>query len=167
MTVPETRPKHQKTGPSRRISDKKLRDGIQTQVAEGRDRARREKTGGGQIQLSLIFCIFEIRRRQYRHPGSNTDIKNLYDMKLNTILAGICLIMAASCGQPEKENSMKNQVIENIMSRRSIRAYKDTPVGRDPRKSGGSAPLLQRVEIGTVTWSCRCSNRPAQERSEI
>jgi len=35
VTVPETRPKHQKAGPSRRISGKKLRDGIQTQEAEG------------------------------------------------------------------------------------------------------------------------------------
>ena len=35
VTVPETRPKHQKARPSRRISGKKLRDGIQTQEAEG------------------------------------------------------------------------------------------------------------------------------------
>ena len=38
---------------------------------------------------------------------------------------------------------------------------------KNPRKSGGSAPLFQRVEVGTFTSSCRCSNRPVQERSEI
>lgn len=38
---------------------------------------------------------------------------------------------------------------------------------KNPRKSGGSAPLFQRVEVGTFTSSCRCSNRPVQVRSEI
>ena len=47
------------------------------------------------------------------------------------MLAGLCLLMAISCNQPTNENKEMNEVIENIMSRRSIRAYKDTPVGRD------------------------------------
>ena len=50
---------------------------------------------------------------------------------INTILAAACIIMAAACNQQEKQVEMKNEVIENIMSRRSIRAYKDMPVERE------------------------------------
>lgn len=49
---------------------------------------------------------------------------------INLLLAGLCLIMAAACNQPKNEN-MSNEAIENMMARRSIRAYKATPVGRD------------------------------------
>ena len=45
--------------------------------------------------------------------------------------AGLCLLMAISCNQPTNENKEMNEVIENIMARRSIRAYKEMPVGRD------------------------------------
>lgn len=47
------------------------------------------------------------------------------------MLAGLCLLMAISCNQPTNENKEMNEVIENIMARRSIRAYKEMPVGRD------------------------------------
>ena len=52
----------------------------------------------------------------------------------------VVLTMATSCNQPCQQcsapESDQNQVIETIMSRRSIRAYKDTPVPRE---------LLQQV----------------------
>ena len=41
------------------------------------------------------------------------------------------LIMTVSCNQPVKDEKDMNQVIETIMARRSIRSYKDVPVGRD------------------------------------
>ena len=47
------------------------------------------------------------------------------------MLAGLCLLMAISCNQPTNENKEMNEAIENIMARRSIRAYKEMPVGRD------------------------------------
>ena len=50
---------------------------------------------------------------------------------INIILAAACIIMTAACNQQEKQEEMKNEVIENIMSRRSIRAYKDLPVERE------------------------------------
>ena len=50
---------------------------------------------------------------------------------INILLAAISLIIATACNQTKNETAMKNEVIENMMSRRSIRAYKDTPVGRD------------------------------------
>ena len=45
VTVPETRPKRQKAGPTRRVLGKKLRDGIQTQEAEVRDRGGEQRWG--------------------------------------------------------------------------------------------------------------------------
>lgn len=81
-------------------------------------------------------------------------------MKLNTILAGICLIMAVSCGQPKKENSMKNQVIENIMARRSIRQFKAEPVDRETlteiMKCGINAPNGQNRQ----SWEIRIVDNP-------
>ena len=50
--------------------------------------------------------------------------------KIKLLLAGLCLIMAAACNRPGNEK-MSNEAIENIMARRSIRAYKEMPVGRD------------------------------------
>ena len=47
------------------------------------------------------------------------------------LLAGLCLLLVTSCNQPAKESEMKNEVIENIMSRRSIRKYTAEPVSRE------------------------------------
>ena len=71
----------------------------------------------------------------------------------NIMLAGLCLIMTASCNQPV-ENDM-NSVIENIMSRRSIRSYKAVPVGRDTLQKimecGVNAPNGQNKQ----SWEVR------------
>ena len=81
-------------------------------------------------------------------------------MKLNTILAGLCLIMAVSCGQSEKENNMKNEVVENIMARRSIRKYKAEPVDREILKQimecGVNAPNGQNKQ----SWEVRVVDNP-------
>ena len=50
---------------------------------------------------------------------------------INILMAAVCILMASACNRTKNETAMNNEVIENIMSRRSIRAYKDTPVGRD------------------------------------
>ena len=48
------------------------------------------------------------------------------------LLAALGLTTAAACTQTtENENNMKNEVIENIMSRRSIRKYKAETVDRE------------------------------------
>lgn len=55
-------------------------------------------------------------------------------MKLfKTFVMAICLSATASCGQQPAEpaSEKENAVIENIMSRRSIRKYKDATVERD------------------------------------
>ena len=50
-------------------------------------------------------------------------------------MAGICLIAAISCNQQSQtagtSSEYENAAIENIMTRRSIRQYKDGPVARE------------------------------------
>ena len=79
---------------------------------------------------------------------------------LNTMLAGLCLIIAAACSQP-KENEMKNEVIENIMSRRSIRSYKAETVDRETlmkiMECGVNAPNGQNKQ----SWEVRIVDNPA------
>lgn len=79
---------------------------------------------------------------------------------INTIFAGLCLIIAAACNQPVKENDMKNEVIENIMARRSIRQYKAEPIGRDTllkiMECGINAPNGQNKQ----SWEVRIVDTP-------
>ena len=78
---------------------------------------------------------------------------------INTILAGLCLIMATSCNQPE--NEMKNEAIENMMSRRSIRKYKAETVDRETllqiMECGINAPSGQNKQ----SWEIRVVDDPA------
>ena len=78
---------------------------------------------------------------------------------INTILAGLCLIMATSCNQPE--NEMKNEAIENMMSRRSIRKYKAETVDRETllqiMECGINAPSGQNKQ----SWEIRIVDDPA------
>ena len=54
---------------------------------------------------------------------------------LRIFMACFCLSAAAACNQQQEpqimETKAKNEVIETIMARRSIRNYKQVPVGRD------------------------------------
>ena len=79
---------------------------------------------------------------------------------LNTMLAGLCLIIATACSQP-KHNEMKNEVIENIMSRRSIRSYKAETVDRETlmkiMECGVNAPNGQNKQ----SWEVRIVDNPA------
>lgn len=81
---------------------------------------------------------------------------------INTILAGFCLILAASCSQPagQVKNPEKNEVIENIMARRSIRHYKAEPVDRETlteiMKCGINAPNGQNRQ----SWEIRIVDNP-------
>ena len=74
------------------------------------------------------------------------------------ILASLCLILAAACNQPEQE--MKNEVIENIMARRSIRKYKEGPVARETMQTilecGINAPSGQNKQ----SWEVRVVDNP-------
>ena len=78
---------------------------------------------------------------------------------VNIILASLCLILAAACNQPTQE--MKNEVIENIMARRSIRKYKAETVDRETltkiMECGINAPSGQNKQ----SWEVRIVDDPA------
>ena len=80
----------------------------------------------------------------------------------HTILACLCFFTAVSCNQPagQAENQTKNEVIENIMARRSIRRYKAEPVDRETlteiMKCGINAPNGQNRQ----SWEIRIVDNP-------
>ena len=91
-------------------------------------------------------------------------IKFLNMKTLQTIVAALCMTMTAACTQttqtiPQTEEG--NAVIENIMARRSIRKYKQIPVGRDTldmiMKCGINAPNGQNRQ----SWEVRIVDDPA------
>ena len=47
------------------------------------------------------------------------------------LIVGICLAMVVACNPAPQQTEESNAVIETIMARRSIRNYKQVPVGRD------------------------------------
>ena len=80
--------------------------------------------------------------------------------RISMFLAGLCLMTAVSCTQPDKEVNEMNEVIENIMARRSIRQYKAIPVGRDTLNTimecGINAPNGQNKQ----SWEVRIVDKP-------
>ena len=85
---------------------------------------------------------------------------------LQIIVAGLCLTLAAACNQnaqtaQQAQNDDTNAVIETIMARRSIRKYKQIPVGRDTldliMKCGINAPNGQNKQ----SWEVRIIDDPA------
>lgn len=85
-------------------------------------------------------------------------------MKLSkTIFATLIAAMAISCAEQPKEQTVmeeKNQVIETIMARRSIRKYQDRPVSRDTlnkiMECGINAPNGQNKQ----SWEVRVVDNP-------
>ena len=85
-------------------------------------------------------------------------------MKLSkTIFAALIAAMAMSCAEQPKEQTVmeeKNQVIETIMARRSIRKYQDRPVSRDTlnkiMECGINAPNGQNRQ----SWEVRVVDNP-------
>ena len=83
----------------------------------------------------------------------------------NILLVGICLAAVISCNQPsqtaQSSSEYENAVIENIMTRRSIRQYKDGPVARETMQTimecGINAPSGQNRQ----SWEIRVIDDPA------
>ena len=81
----------------------------------------------------------------------------------NIILAGLCLAAAVSCSNTTADQTgsdNRNAVIENIMTRRSIRKYKDGPVARETMQKimecGINAPSGQNRQ----SWEVRVVDNP-------
>ena len=83
----------------------------------------------------------------------------------NILLAGICLAAVISCNQSsqtaQSSSEYENAAIENIMTRRSIRQYKDGPVARETMQTimecGINAPSGQNRQ----SWEIRVVDDPA------
>jgi nitroreductase len=81
----------------------------------------------------------------------------------NILSAAILLLVASACCQNQAQSSGNNSdaVIENIMARRSIRKYKNIPVGRDTMnvilECGINAPNGQNRQ----SWEARVVDSPA------
>ena len=84
---------------------------------------------------------------------------------LNILMAGICLLAAISCNQTSRtadagSSGYENAVIENMMTRRSIRQYKDGPVARETMmkimECGINAPSGQNKQ----SWEIRVVDNP-------
>ena len=81
----------------------------------------------------------------------------------NILSAAILLMVASACCQTPAQSDANNSdaVIENIMARRSIRQYKDIPVGRDTMnvilECGINAPNGQNRQ----SWEVRVVDNPA------
>jgi nitroreductase len=79
---------------------------------------------------------------------------------LNFIIACVSILLAASCTQAPQQTDAQNAVIETIMARRSIRNYKQVPVGRDTLNTilecGINAPNGQNKQ----SWEVRVVDNP-------
>ena len=77
------------------------------------------------------------------------------------VIAGACLAMAVACNEAPQQETETNAVVEAIMARRSIRNYKQVPVGRDTLNAimecGINAPNGQNRQ----SWEVRIVDDPA------
>ena len=119
---------------------------------------RDKKTAAINLSNLILYvkCKFSGKDTIFVRQTSN-------DMKtLNLMLAGIlCLFASMSCNLPVEESSETNAVIENIMSRRSIRKYKAETVDRETlnkiMECGINAPNGQNKQ----SWEVRIVDNPA------
>ena len=82
---------------------------------------------------------------------------------LHIIIAGLCLTLAAACSQ-QQNNVQKedgNAVIENIMTRRSIRAYKPYTVARDTMQTILECGINAPSGMNRQSWEVRVVDDPA------
>ena len=87
---------------------------------------------------------------------------NINTMKKIVIILGICLLTAISCRQAgdQKETTMKNEVIENIMARRSIRKYKAEPVDRETMAKILECGINAPSGMNRQSWEVRVVDNP-------
>ena len=80
---------------------------------------------------------------------------------LHIILAGLCLTSAVACSQQKtSETNDGNAVIENIMSRRSIRAYKPCTVARDTMQTILECGINAPSGMNRQSWEVRVVDNP-------
>ena len=80
------------------------------------------------------------------------------------IVAGFCLMAAVSCNQtPQTEQTSseyENAVIENMMTRRSIRRYKEGPVARETMETILECGINAPNGMNKQSWEVRVVDNP-------
>lgn len=81
---------------------------------------------------------------------------------LSKTIAAACMIMLSACSQTVTDSSChENEVIENIMSRRSIRKYKDGPVSRETMNTILECGINAPNGMNRQSWEVRVVDDPA------
>ena len=80
-------------------------------------------------------------------------------------MAGICLLAAISCNQTSRtadagSSGYENAVIENMMTRRSIRQYKDGPVARETMQTILECGINAPNGMNRQSWEVRVVDDP-------
>lgn len=82
----------------------------------------------------------------------------------NILLAGIGLAAAISCNNtaktPQVSSEYENAVIENIMTRRSVRQYKDGPVARETMQTILKCGINAPNGMNQQSWEVRVVDNP-------
>lgn len=80
---------------------------------------------------------------------------------LRTAIAAACMILLSACSQPATDQSDKgNEVIDNIMSRRSIRKYKEGPVSRETMNTILECGINAPNGMNRQSWEVRVVDNP-------
>lgn len=80
---------------------------------------------------------------------------------LRTAIAAACMILLSACSQPATDQSDKgNEVIDNIMSRRSIRKYKEGPVSRETMNTILECGINAPNGMNRQSWEVRVVDDP-------
>lgn len=82
----------------------------------------------------------------------------------NILIAVLCLTAVVSCNQntkgPDTSSEYENAVIENIMTRRSIRQYKDGPVARETMQTILECGINAPNGMNQQSWEVRIVDDP-------
>ena len=76
------------------------------------------------------------------------------------LIAGACLAMAVACNQTPQQAEETNAVVETIMTRRSIRNYKQIPVGRDTLNAIMECGIYAPNGQNKQSWEVRVVDNP-------
>jgi len=84
--------------------------------------------------------------------------------RLSYFIAGLCFIATVSCTQTRKAEQIpseyENAVIENIMTRRSIRQYKEGPVARETMQTILECGINAPNGMNRQSWEVRVVDDP-------
>ena len=81
-------------------------------------------------------------------------------MKLGIALAALVAVSCANCEKPAEVKSALDVVVENILTRRSIRDYKAEPVCREQMAKVIECGLYAPNAMNAQTWAVRVVDAP-------